>query len=72
MMCAYSKSFVYETDLFSPNEWTIMFSKEDLERGTALGKIADNSSVAKGTELQVDSQSVFLHNNFGCYNEILY
>lgn len=42
---------MHEADLFSPNEWTIKFSKEDLERDTVLDKIGNSTSVVKDIEL---------------------
>lgn len=51
MMCICTKAFVYETDLFSLNEGTIMFSKEDLEKDAVLDKIGNNTLVVKDIEL---------------------
>lgn len=59
MMCISTKAFVYETDLFSPNEWTIMLSKEDLERDTILDKTGNNTSVVKDIELHKLTPGVY-------------
>lgn len=66
-MCICTMAFVEETDLFSPNEWRIIFSKEDLWRDKVLDKATEGYWITP-----VDSQSVFLHNDFGHYNEIVY
>lgn len=51
MMCISFKASVCETALSSPNEWTIMVSKDDLERDTILYEIGNNILVVKDIEL---------------------